>query len=189
MGTYPRWQYHEMQQIGKDYTNIEEVQAYDARHAKIRNIKEELRNIVDSIGLQKNHRVLEFGSGTGEFSIEAARLCEKVYAVDVSPVMLEFASQKAKKQGISNIEFFHAGFLSYEHHGKPLDAVVSQLALHHLPDFWKMIALKRISKMLREGGKFYLRDVVFTSKVDNYNMFFSNLTSRTNYNYEITKPQ
>jgi putative AdoMet-dependent methyltransferase len=42
------------------------------------------------------------------------------------------------------------GFLNYEHNGPPLDMIVSNLALHHLPDFWKMIALKRIHEMLHK---------------------------------------
>lgn len=135
-------------------------------------------NCHDTIFLNNKHHILEFGSGTGEFAIEAARLCEKVYAVDISPVMLEFACQKAEKQGVSNIKFCHGGFLTFEHREKQLDAVVSQLALHHLPDFWKMIALKRIYKLLKEGGKLYLRDIVYTSKVDNYDVFFSNWINR-----------
>ena len=39
--------------------------------------------------------------------------------------------------------------------------MVSQFALHHLPDFWKGQALARIAALLRPGGLFYLRDVVF----------------------------
>jgi 2-polyprenyl-3-methyl-5-hydroxy-6-metoxy-1,4-benzoquinol methylase len=55
--------------------------------------------------------------------------------------MIAYAKQKAQKDGISNISFLQAGFLSYEHNGSPLDIIVSNLALHHLPDFWKMIGL------------------------------------------------
>nr|MBP7602308.1 class I SAM-dependent methyltransferase [Spirochaetota bacterium] len=57
--------------------------------------------------------------------------------------------------------FVHAGFLGYNHDGPPPVAVVSQLALHHLPDFWKLIALTRIHDLLAPGGRFFLRDVVF----------------------------
>jgi len=106
-------------------------------------------------------------------AIEVSKRCSKVFAVDVSVTMLEYAKQKAQKQGIDNIEYCHAGFLTYEHYGEPLDVVVSQLALHHLPDFWKLIALKRINSMLKKGGKFYLRDTVYSFNVDNYGEFFN----------------
>ena len=56
-----------------------------------------------------------------------------------------FKHQKAKQQGLTNIQFHHAGFLTYEHLGEPLHAVVSQYTLHHLPDFWKLIARTAIS--------------------------------------------
>lgn len=73
--------------------------------------------------------VLEMGTGTGEFAITVARHCSKVYALDVSSSMLSYAEKNAKAQGISNIEFVRAGFLTYRHHGPPVGAMVTQLAL------------------------------------------------------------
>ncbi|MCX9013120.1 MAG: class I SAM-dependent methyltransferase, partial [Candidatus Methanoperedens sp.] len=109
---------------------------------------------------------------------EAAQHCGKVIAIDVSPRMLEFAQQKARMMGVTNVEFDHSGFLTYCHSGEPFDAVVSQLALHHLPDFWKIIALRRIFEMLKNGGKFYLRDTVYSFDVENHKDFFDNLIDR-----------
>jgi SAM-dependent methyltransferase len=54
-----------------------------------------------------------------------------------------------------------AGFLGYEHRGAPADVVYTRNALHHLPDFWKAVALERIALMLRPGGILRLRDIVF----------------------------
>ena len=53
------------------------------------------------------------------------------------------------------------GFLTYEHQGGPADIVYSRYALHHLPDFWKGVALGRIHGMLRPGGIFRMCDVVY----------------------------
>lgn len=172
MNLCPRWQYNEMQQVGTDYTDEAQVEAYDQRMQRLRDVKEETEAIIKSINLKKNETILEIGTGTGSFAIEAAQHCKKVIAIDVSPKMLEFAQQKAQMIGITNVEFDHAGFLTYGHAEEPLDAVVSQLALHHLPDFWKIIALRRIFEMLKEGGKFYLRDTVYSFDVDNYKNFF-----------------
>lgn len=168
------WQYDEMQQVGTDYTDDTQVQAYDLRMQKFRNAKKETENIIKTIKLGKNQEILEFGTGTGSFAIEAAKHCAKVFAVDISPQMLEFTRQKAKIEGIDNIEFHNAGFLTYMHRGEPLDAVVSQLALHHLPDFWKMIALKRIYQLLKNGGTFYLGDVVFSFPIEEYDYKIDN---------------
>jgi SAM-dependent methyltransferase len=49
-----------------------------------------------------------------------------------------------------------------------VDAVVTQLALHHLPDFWKQVALMRMRDMLRDGGKFCFRDMVFNFDIRDY---------------------
>ena len=43
------------------------------------------------------------------------------------------------------------------------DIVYSRYALHHLPDFWKVMALRRVRAMLRPGGIFRLWDVVYPS--------------------------
>jgi hypothetical protein len=55
---------------------------------------------------------------------------------------------------------------------------VTQIALHHLPDFWKQIALLRIFDMLKEGGKFCLRDVVYSFDPRDQEKFFSDFISK-----------
>ena len=42
-----------------------------------------------------------------------------------------------------------------------LELFYSRYALHHLPDFWKALALARVAEMLRPGGVFRLSDVVY----------------------------
>jgi len=75
--------------------------------------------------------------------------------------MLAMTKAKAEELGLTNVEIARAGFLSYEHRGDPADFVYSRNALHHLPDFWKAIALARVADMLRTGGVLFLRDLVF----------------------------
>ncbi len=168
-----RWHYDEMKQVGTDYADTKEVEAYDARMRNIRDIRSETEKIIESLHTTQDQTLLEIGCGTGEFTIAAAGRCKKIIAADVSLPMLEFARQKAKKLDVKNIEFHNAGFLTYEHSGEPVDAVVSQLALHHLPDFWKMIALRRICALLKQGGRFYLKDTVYTFDINNYEDFFN----------------
>jgi len=71
--------------------------------------------------------------------------------------------EAARARGLpENVELVQAGFLDYEHMGEPADFVYSRHALHHLPDFWKAIALSRIRSLLAPGGYFLLRDLVFS---------------------------
>jgi ubiquinone/menaquinone biosynthesis C-methylase UbiE len=164
MSECPPWQYDEMRQIGKDYDSLAEVEAYDVRHGRFRDVEKENEAILESLRVQPDHVVIEFGPGTGAFSIHAARRCARVYAVDISRAMLEYAKKKAASAEISNIVFCHGGFLTYTHAGPPVDAIVTNTAFHHLPDFWKGTVLKRMNGMLKPGGQLYLSDIVFEDK-------------------------
>ena len=83
-------------------------------------------------------------------------------AVDVSPVMLDVLRAKVGESGASNVDVVQAGFLSYEHHGTAADFVYTRWALHHLPDFWKVIALTRMRAILKAGGILRLSDIVYS---------------------------
>lgn len=154
------WQYDEFKQVGTDYSKETEVQIYDSSHANFRDIEAESIKVLDLLEIEKSSTLIDFGSGTGTFAIQAAQRCAKVYAIDVSQAMIDYATTKTNNIEISNIEFHHAGFLTYEHIGLPVDAVVTTFAFHHLPDFWKGIALKRVNNMLKPGGYFYIYDVI-----------------------------
>jgi len=156
------WQYDEFKQVGTDYSSKAEVEIYDSSHADFRDIEAESIKILDSLEIKGGNAdgLIDFGSGTGTFAIQAARRCTRVYAIDVSQAMIDLAAAKAIKAGTSNIEFHHAGFLTYVHNDSPVDAVVTTFAFHHLPDFWKGIALKRVNNMLKSGGQLYIHDVI-----------------------------
>lgn len=154
------WQYDEFKQVGTDYSSKAEVEIYDASHADFRDIKAESLKVLELLEVTKEHTLIDLGSGTGTFAIEAALRCAGVHAVDVSREMIDCAATKAMKAGVTNIRFHNAGFLTYRHEATPADAVVTTFAFHHLPDFWKGIALKRVNAMLKPGGKFYIHDVI-----------------------------
>ena len=172
----PAWQYHEPDHPGADFDALAET--YDQDMQKHRDVQREISEILDFLVLSPNDTVLEIGAGTGEFALAAARHCQKVYAVDLSPGMLRYAGKKAASRAISNVEFLPGGFLTYQHQGAPLDAVVTQIALHHLPDFWKQVALLRIFDMLKVGGKFCLRDVVYSFDPRDQEKFFAEFISK-----------
>jgi ubiquinone/menaquinone biosynthesis C-methylase UbiE len=119
--------------------------------------------LLEELGvLSAGSSVVDLGAGTGQFTLAAAQVCERVIAVDVSPLMLERLAEKVDLCAASNVEVTRAGFLTYQHAGPPADVVYSRYALHHLPDFWKAIALCRLADMLRQGGVLRLWDVVYS---------------------------
>ena len=173
MKQQPKWQYDETKQCGVDYSEQAVASAYDEQFKKFEDFEETARAIIDAVGLEKNSTVIDIGCGTGLFVLHAAKLCRKVYAVDISKEMLNICRRKAKEQGLGNIHYCHAGFLTYEHEDGPVDAVVSTKALHHLPDFWKSAALLRIRQILKPKGKFYLQDLVYSFEPKDYSKALS----------------
>jgi len=111
-------------------------------------------------GLGAGSTLIDFGAGTGTLVVAAASICKRVIAVDVSPAMIDAIRAKT-----TNVECVQAGFLSYEHTGEAPDFIYTRNALHHLPDFWKGIALSRTAALLAPGGTFQLRDLAFSFRL------------------------
>lgn len=153
--------YNEFQQVGVNYDDFKKVEKYESEMS-FRDFKTESKRIAMRMGLNREHSIIEIGTGPGNFSVEISKMCKKVYAIDISKVMLNYASAKAKKENVSNIEFINSGFLNYEHKDELVDAVVTDITLHHLPDFWKQVALMRVNSMLKLGGTFYLADQIYS---------------------------
>lgn len=155
----PGWLLDEVVSAGRENLDPEHVARYDDKEDA--GAVTEVR-LCEALGLGTSSTVVEFGSGTGQFTIAVAPKCARVVAVDVSPVMHGRLLFKLQDGGIENVDPVQAGFLTYRHIGKPADLVYSRYALHHLPDFWKAVALDRIRNVLRPGGILRLWDVVFS---------------------------
>src|SRR5689334_15580331 len=120
------------------------------------------RAALTMLGVQRGWRVADIGCGTGVLACEAALMGADVDAIDISPAMLALAEIQARDRKVA-VRFQSAGLLSFAYQPNSYDLVVSEFALHHLPDFWKAVALARIFRALKPGACFYLRDIVFAS--------------------------
>jgi ubiquinone/menaquinone biosynthesis C-methylase UbiE len=158
----PAWRYNETKPCGFNFNNFLLARIYDTYHQMFRDYRREAEQIVAALGCDASATVLDMGCGTGAFALHGAPHYRRIYAVDIAQAMLNRARRKARKAGLTNIEFRRGGFLTYEHRAEPVDAIVSTLALHHLPDFWKLVGLHRLACMLQPGGRLYLLDVVFS---------------------------
>lgn len=153
------WRLDELANAGRENLDSAHVARYDGKENA--DAPGEVV-LLRGLGLGPSSRLVEFGCGTGQFTLEAAAVCGDVVAVDVSPMMLTALSAKLSERGATNVDVVQAGFLTYEHDGDPADFVYSRFALHHLPDFWKAVALDRIRRMTRTGGVLRLWDVVYS---------------------------
>jgi ubiquinone/menaquinone biosynthesis C-methylase UbiE len=157
-GPHPGWLLDEVANAGRENLDRGHVSRYDAKEDA--GAADELA-LLQRLGLAGGSVVVDIGAGTGQFVIAAAPVCARMIAVDVSPVMLNLLQAKIRAARLANVKVVQAGFLTYEHTGAPADFVYSRYALHHLPDFWKAVALLRLRRMLRSGGVLRLWDVIF----------------------------
>ena len=163
----PAWMFNERKLAGVDYKDEKVAAEYENRHG-FRNFREEARKISEALHLSDSSTVLDIGCGTGGLSVHLAEKCGHVYAVDVSEEMIGVLERKISNEKIRNITAVAAGFLEYRHTGDPVDAIICNVALHHLPDFWKQIALRNFHSILGDEGKLFLADVVFDFSPDDY---------------------
>ena len=155
-GRRPGWLLDEVASAGRENLDPGHVARYDGKEDA--GAAQEVQ-VLQGLGLTRDCVVVDLGAGTGQFTTAVAPYCALVVAVDVSAVMLEALREKVA--GLGNVEVVQAGFLGYAHAGRPADVVYSRFALHHVPDFWKGVALSRIHAMLRPGGLLRLSDVVY----------------------------
>ena len=156
---HPGWLLDEMSTAGRENLDADHVARYDA---KMDAGADDEVALLRSLGVTARSVVVDLGAGTGQLTVAVAPACARVVAVDVSPVMLARLRGRVRDAGLTNVDVVRGGFLTYAHAGDLADVVYSRYALHHLPDFWKAIALVRIRAMLRPGGVLRLSDVVWS---------------------------
>ena len=123
------------------------------------------RAALKMLGVARGWRVADIGCGNGVLATEAALMGAEVDAIDISPAMLALAEIYASDRKAA-VRTQSAGLLSFAYQPNSYDLIVSEFTLHHLPDFWKAVALARIFAALKPGANFYLRDIVFVSMPD-----------------------
>jgi SAM-dependent methyltransferase len=151
------WMLDELAHAGPEHLDAEFVAGYDRKQGH----PDADGDIAafEAHGLDGASTVVDLGTGTGQFAVPAARRFGRVIAVDVSPAMVAAAAAKARAAGVS-LECVRGGLLSYSP-ASPVDGVYTRHALHQLPDFWKVVALRRVAGMLRPGGVLRLRDLIY----------------------------
>ncbi|MGY4421148.1 2-polyprenyl-3-methyl-5-hydroxy-6-metoxy-1,4-benzoquinol methylase [Bradyrhizobium sp. JR6.1] len=152
------WYYTQRRQVGLD-TAVASI--YDvSEDSDVR-----ARQALTMLGVKPGWRIADIGCGNGVLATEAALMDAEVDAIDISPAMIGLAEIYARDRK-AKIRTQPAGLLSFAYQPNSYDLIVSEFTLHHLPDFWKAVALSRIFNALKPGANFYLRDMVFVSMPD-----------------------
>lgn len=153
----PNWWLDELKHAGAEHLDPDYVARYEQKAGY--DPTDDVASLCKH-GLGEGTTVIDFGAGTGNFAIAASRTGARVIAVDCSPQMVTAMHLKLERSEEA-IEVVQAGLLTYDHDGDAADFAFSRNALHHVPDFWKGIALDRVRTCLRDGGILLLKDLVF----------------------------
>jgi 2-polyprenyl-3-methyl-5-hydroxy-6-metoxy-1,4-benzoquinol methylase len=152
------WYYNERRRIGLDSAVASIYDRHDDSDLRA-------RAALIMLGVKPGWRLADIGCGNGVLACEAALMGAEVEAIDISQAMLALAELQARDRKVA-IRTQSAGLLSFAYQPSSYDLIVSEFTLHHLPDFWKAVALSRIFAALKPGANFYLRDIVFVGAPD-----------------------
>ena len=157
------WMLDEVGHAGPEHLRRDYAEAFDAKSGT--DFEEVVDDLV-ALGLDGTSTVVDFGAGTGAFAVAVAAVARQVIVVDVSPAMVALMQARVAGLGLGNVRVVRAGLLSYEHDAAPVDFVHSRNTFHQIPDFWKVMALRRIHRVLRPDGVLHLQDLVFSFPLD-----------------------
>lgn len=74
---------------------------------EVRDIIRPRKEILKEVKIELGFHILDYGCGPGSYSVCAGKLVGekgKVYAVDIHPLAIRSAKQRAKKAGLKNVE-------------------------------------------------------------------------------------
>ncbi len=102
--------------------------------------------------------VADFGCGTGVLSISLAQWARKVTAIDHSAAALAKARERAKREGVENIEFLREDLHDLSLPTGKQDLVVLSQSLHHTetPD----AVLQEAARILKKGGRIVVLELM-----------------------------
>jgi ubiquinone/menaquinone biosynthesis C-methylase UbiE len=126
--------------------------------------------MLDMAAVGPGTRVLDVAAGAGEQTLTTARRVGpsgRVLATDISPRILDFALQEARRAGLTNVEARAMDGEALELPDASFDVVISRVGLIYFPDQQK--ALGEMKRVLVPGGR--VAAIVYSTAANNE--FFS----------------
>lgn len=126
----------------KNYDKTEE--RFEYIHHKSR---ENTKKYLDSTNV-----VLDYGCGTGTTACEIASNVKEIFAIDISPKMIEISREKAAQKGVENVTFVEGDIFDTKLKKESFDRILAFNMLHTIPN--PENAIQRIHELLKPDGLF-----------------------------------
>ncbi len=154
-----------MNDAAKRIPNAEQIRAwndYDAKHwvKKENHYNLASRNhyihLLNALNIKPTDRILDIGCGTGESTLDAARLAPlgSALGVDLSDGMIKHAEKHAQAQKLLNVKFIVADAQVHPFSKNHFDLIISRTGSMFFEDPLK--AFKNICRALKPGGRLLL---------------------------------
>jgi sarcosine/dimethylglycine N-methyltransferase len=157
---------NELAELGhapEDGLTVDELSAFDQLHY---HGTEALDHALQRLSAVPGQHWLEVGSGIGgpaRYLAQRGNL--QMAALELQPDQNELATQLTRRCNMtSQVEHLCGDFLNYDFAGQTFDAIVSWLALYHIPD--RPLLLQRCRQRLKPGGYFYTEDLCSLASID-----------------------
>ncbi len=111
--------------------------------------------VLGKVGISQGQTVLDYGCGSGTFTIPSAKIVGeegKVYAFEVRPSALERVKEEAKNEGLGNIETIlsDTSMLTTGLQDESVDAILVYDVMHDIDD--RQGLLEELHRILRRDG-------------------------------------
>ena len=117
------------------------------------------RQFIRTTGLRRTDRVLSLGCGDGSLELRLAGVAAEVVGIDLSPVAIERARERAAAARSPNVTFLVSDLAAHAPGDLgQFDRIAAFAFLHHLPDDAIQATLRAARRLLRPGGSFYSAD-------------------------------
>ncbi len=118
------------------------------------------------LGVQRGHKVLEIGTGSGYQAAVLAELTDQVYSIEIRENLAKKAAETLRKLGYENVHVkWGDGYFGWPEES-PFDAIIVTCAVNHIPP--------PLLEQLREGGRLviplgstlYFQTLTLISKIE-----------------------
>jgi len=112
------------------------------------------RNTLKTLGYQTDDSMADIGCGIGLFTFQAAEIGgenAKIYAIDISELMLSEIKKRAEIAGYKNIVPLKSDEYDFKLENESVDFVLICTVLHEIED--KSRFLQEAARICRKGGK------------------------------------